>query len=100
LESIDLDKILSDGYAFPDRNEFPQLVRRVSDQGGYRSSFTERLNGVSKMSAPHRLGSCLDGLAFATAETAKIDKNNKGSNMKNYICCACFWHSSCPQSLR
>jgi len=49
LESIDLDKILSDGYAFQIEMNFKAWVK------GFRIKeipivFTERLNGVSKMS--------------------------------------------------
>ena len=49
LESIDLDKILSDGYAFQIEMNFRAWVK------GFRIQeipiiFTERLNGVSKMS--------------------------------------------------
>jgi dolichol-phosphate mannosyltransferase len=49
LESIDLDKILSDGYAFQIEMNFRSWVK------GFRIKeipivFTERLNGVSKMS--------------------------------------------------
>jgi len=49
LESIDLDKILSDGYAFQIEMNFRAWVK------GFRIKeipivFTERLNGVSKMS--------------------------------------------------
>ena len=50
LESIDLDKILSDGYAFQIEMNFRSWVK------GFRIKeipivFTERLNGVSKMSS-------------------------------------------------
>jgi len=49
LESIDLDNILSDGYAFQIEMNFKAWVK------GFRIKeipivFTERLNGVSKMS--------------------------------------------------
>jgi dolichol-phosphate mannosyltransferase len=49
LESIDLDKILSDGYAFQIEMNFRAWLK------GFRIQeipivFTERINGVSKMS--------------------------------------------------
>ncbi len=49
LESIDLDKILSDGYAFQIEMNFRAWVKRFRIKE-IPIVFTERLNGVSKMS--------------------------------------------------